>query len=65
MNISEFERKKPTKTYKSIKKTLTYFESKLSFLKAQGYDEQDGRVEEAEVAVELLKEIKDNFLRGN
>lgn len=64
MNISNFEREKPTKTYKSIKKALTYFEAKLQSLNPIMDDEDGGRYAEAEVAVELLKEIEKNFLAG-
>lgn len=64
MNISEFERLKPTKTYESIQKAKKYFEKLKKENSPPMTDEDAARKEEANRGLGFLREIEKNFLAG-
>lgn len=63
-SISEFERLKPTKTYKAIQKAKNYFKNKIPYEVPFMKDEDQRALEDAKEALKLVKDIEELFLKG-
>lgn len=65
MNISEFERAKPRKTYKSINQAIDKYKTYISEIEVIMTNEDNAFIEAYTEILEDLTQIKKQFLKGD
>jgi len=65
MNISEFERTKPQKTYKSINQAIDKYKTYISEMEVIMTNEDNAFVDAYTEILEDLTRIKKQFLKGD